>query len=87
LSKASGCFSSPPEPECGQNLAVQVYDLYAIKGKEVVRFALLAELHDPRYLTLPDLQHIYAATAGQLQQPDADSKQMLRQLAEVCAQP
>ncbi len=87
VSKASGCLSSPPEPESGQNLAVQVYDLYAVREREKVRFALLAELHDPRYLSLPDLQHIYGATAEQLRQPDAAAERLLQQLAEFCVLP
>lgn len=87
MAKASACFSGPVEPQDQQSLAVQVYDLYVVRERESVLFAQLAELHDPRYLTLPDLQQIDAATARQLQQPDADSEQMLQQLAEVCTLP
>ncbi len=86
-SKASGCLSGPPDPQAQQSLAVQVYDLYAVREHEVVRFALLAELHDPRYLTLPDLQHLHAATDVQPQKPDAASKQLLHALAEACVLP
>jgi len=87
LSKASACLSSPPELQVQQRLAVQVYDLYAKREHETIRFALLAELHDPRYLTLPDLQHIYSATARQLHKPDPASEQLLEQLAGVCSLP
>ena len=87
LSTALGCLANPPEPEAQSMLALQVYDLYAVREKEVVRFALLAELHDPRYLTLPDLQQIHGPAAIQLQQADADSKQLLQALTEVCVVP
>lgn len=86
-SAALGCLSNPPEPEAQSLLAVQVYDLYVVREEEVVRFALLAELHDPRYLTLPDLQQIHGPVAPQLQQADAGSEQLLQALAEVCVLP
>ncbi len=87
LSTALGCLSGPPEPQAQQNLAVQIYDLYAVHESESVRFALLAELHDPRYLTLSDLQQIYGALSQQLQQTDAATKQLLQALAKVCVPP
>jgi len=84
-SAALGCLSNPPELEAQSMLALQVYDLYVVREQEVVRFALLAELHDPRYLTLPDLQQILGVP--KLQQTDVDSKQLMQALTEVCVVP
>jgi len=70
--------------ESGLMLAVQVYDLWVLKETQEVRFALLAELHDPRYLTLFDLRNIYPAVASQFSQPDAASERLLDRAKQVC---
>ena len=66
-----------------QQLAVQVYDLWVIRGGHEVRLALLAELHDPRYLTLQDLGRIYEPLAIQLDQVDTESNELLQRAATV----
>jgi len=78
------CMSGLPENHPQQLLAVQVYDLYVLREDEEVRFALLAELHDPRYLTLQDLQQIYSGLVGQLQNADEASTLILQRAAQVC---
>lgn len=84
-SDAFRCMSGLPENHPQQVLAVQVYDLYALRDDEEVRFALLAELHDPRYLTLQDLQELYPGQAGQTQTADAASTLLLERALQVCA--
>jgi hypothetical protein len=86
VSDAFRCMSGLPESHPVRILAVQVYDLYVLREDEEVRFALLAELHDPRYLTLQDLQQIYDGLVGQLQKADEASNLMLQRAAQVCAQ-
>lgn len=79
------CMSGLPADYASQVLAVQVYDLWVVRDEKEVRFALLAELHDPRYLTLADLRQIYDGPADPMQQADAASQSMLRRAAGVCA--
>jgi len=79
------CMSGWAESWAGEMLAVQVYDLYVVKPTETVRFALLAELHDPRYLTLTDLQRIDGELPDSMQAPDAAWLQLLQQAAPICA--
>ena len=85
VSEAFRCMSGLPEDHPQQMLAVQVYDLYVLRESEEVRFALLAELHDPRYLSLQDLLQIYAGLVGKLSNADEASKLMLQRAAQVCA--
>jgi len=87
ISDAFRCMSGLPESDPNQLLAVQVYDLYVVRGQQTVRFALLAELHDPRYLNLQDLQQIYDGLVEQLSIEDDASRAMLRRAAAVCARP
>jgi len=79
------CMSGQAESGAGEMLAVQVYDLYVVSATETVRFALLAELHDPRYLTLTDLQQIDGRPPGDLPKPDEVLQQLLGQAAPFCA--
>jgi hypothetical protein len=92
LACLSGWPQAPAESYPGQAaLAVQVYDLYARRGDAAVRFALLAEIHDPRYLDLHDLQSLAGAsvqtpeTSAQLDHADPDSTAILHDLAGFCA--
>lgn len=78
------CMSGLPA-ETTQELAVQVYDLWVARDQAEIRFALLAELHDPRYLTLQDLQQIYPGQAIPSRSADEASLLMLQRAAEVCA--
>ena len=87
ISNAFRCMSGLPESDSNQVLAVQVYDLYVARGQQKIRFALLAELHDPRYLTLPDLRQIYDGRVKQLSIEDDASRAMLQRAAAVCAKP
>lgn len=87
ISNTFRCMSGLPEFDPSQVLAVQVYDLYVVREEREVRFALLAELHDPRYLSLADLQQIYDGLVGQLSIEDDASKAMLERAAAVCAKP
>jgi hypothetical protein len=87
ISNAFRCMSGLPESDSNQVLAVQVYDLYVARGQQKIRFALLAELHDPRYLTLPDLRQIYDGRVEQLSIEDDASRAMLQRAAAVCAKP
>lgn len=80
------CMSGLPENHPGTLLAVQVYDLWVVREQQEFRFALLAELHDPRYLTLKDLHSIYAGMVDQLNQPDKPTELMLKRASQVCAQ-
>jgi hypothetical protein len=56
--------------------AVYVYDLRAVRNGEVADFATIAELYDPQYLTLSDLEVIYAAEAN-AGQPDKVAAHLL----------
>jgi hypothetical protein len=85
VSDVGRCMSGQAESWAGEMLAVQVYDLYVVNPTETVRFALLAELHDPRYLTLTDLQRIDGELPDSMQQPDAAWLQLLQQAAPICA--
>jgi hypothetical protein len=87
ISSAFRCMSGLPESAPRQELAAQVYDLYVVRGEREFRFALLAELHDPRYLTLQDLQQIYDGLVGQLSIEDDATRAMLQRAAAVCAKP
>jgi hypothetical protein len=80
------CMSGMPANQPPQQLAAQVYDLWVMREDEEVRFALLAELHDPSYLTLQDLRQIYPEQANQLQVADKTVQQMLQRAARSCAQ-
>jgi hypothetical protein len=84
-SDVMNCMSGQAESSIGEMLAVQVYDLYVVNATQTVRFALLAELHDPRFLTLTDLQRIDGELPGSMQQPDATLLQLLQQAAPICA--
>lgn len=87
VSETFRCMSGLPENHPQEVLAVQVYDLYVLRDDEELRFALLAELHDPRYLTLQDLQQIYDGLVNQLQNTDEASNAMLQRVAQACAAP
>ncbi len=80
------CMSGQPADQPPPQLAAQVYDLWVKRDHEEVRFALLAELHDPRYLTLQDLRQIYPDQAGRLQFADETVQRMLQRAAGFCAQ-
>ena len=80
----SGCISDLPT-ETTQPWAAQVYDLWVLHDGKEVRFALLAELHDPRYLTLQDLQRIYPAMINEPQPVDPAFERLLQQARRVCA--
>ncbi len=80
------CMSGQPADQPPPQLAAQVYDLWVKRDHEEVRFALLAELHDPRYLTLQDLRQIYPDQAGGLQFADETVQRMLQHAAGFCAQ-
>lgn len=77
------CLSDLPA-DSPQQWAVQVYDLWVLRDDAEVRFALLAELHDPRYLTLQDLQRIYSAMINQQQFADPAFERLLQQAGQLC---
>ncbi len=79
------CMSGFPADYSRQVLAVQVYDLWVLRDDAEVRFALLVELHDPRYLSLPDLQQIYDGWVGQPPAADDASLLVLQRAARFCA--
>ena len=83
ISTTFGCMSGLPAG-ASQQWAVQVYDLWVLRNESEVRFALLAELHDPRYLTLQDLYRIYPAMIDELQPVDPAFEQLLQQATRVC---
>ncbi len=83
VSTSFRCMSGLPV-DSTQVLAVQVYDLWVLRNGQEVHFALLAELHDPRYLTLQDLQRIYPAMINELQPVDPASERLLQQAMRVC---
>jgi hypothetical protein len=81
-----GCMTGQPSNQPSPQLAAQVYDLWVIREDEEARFALLAELHDPRYLTLQDLRQIYPEQASQFQVADETVQRLLQRAARSCAQ-
>ena len=86
-SVAFQCMAALQAGEQYSTLAVQVYDLYAVREEQDYRFALLAELHDPRYLTLQDLQEIYPELINSLTTLDSDSSGLLQLVDERCSKP
>ena len=86
-SDSSRCMSGLPAGDPDASLAIQVYDLWVVRGDEKVRFALLAELHDPRYLTLQDLQQIYQDQVDPAETADETHTRMLQHAAQACAWP
>jgi hypothetical protein len=83
VSTSFRCLSDLPTGS-PQQWAVQVYDLWVLRDDKEVRFALLAELHDPRYLTLQDLQRIYPAMINQQQPADPAFGRLLQEAGRVC---
>jgi hypothetical protein len=77
------CMSGLPA-DSPQVMAVQVYDLWVLRDGQKVRFSLLAELHDPRYLTLQDLQRIYPDMTDQLQPLDPSATRLLQKAGQLC---
>jgi hypothetical protein len=85
----SGWAQPTTEASAAQaELAVQVYDLYVYRGDESVRFALLAEIHDPGYLDLHDLRALAEPESESLTHgTDDGAAGVLQQLAGLCAMP
>ena len=64
-------------------LAMHVYDFYVTKDGRPHKYATIAEIHDPDYLTLLDLQMRYADEAAQLQRLDPWSAEALQAVFTV----
>lgn len=83
ISTINDCLSGLPA-DSPQPWAAQVYDLWVLRDGREFRFALLAELHDPSYLSLQDLQQIYPVTFNEQQPVDPAFEQLLQQAGRAC---
>ncbi len=66
----------------GRRLAVHVYALYASKAGATLRYATIAEVHAPAYLTLAEVRGIYGAPAPATPETEALVKHMLKVTAD-----
>ena len=58
--------------------AIHIYDFFVSKGGRSYKYATIAEIHDPDYLTLADLQSRYSEEASQLQRINSWNADALR---------
>ena len=58
--------------------AIHIYDFFIQKDGRSHKYATIAEIHDPDYLTLPDLQARYSDEASQLQRLNSWNADALR---------
>ncbi len=67
--------------DSGRRLAVHVYALYASKGAATLRYATIAEVHSPDYLTLDAVRGIYGAP----EPATPETKALVERMLEVTA--